>query len=115
VRKVIEKLLAKDPDWGTLVALVAWTGCRRGEVAGHQWDDVNLTHGNLLIRRAVATIPGGVQVKRTKTGDIRRTAIGPRTVELLKAHKERSDARAKQSGVAIEPSASQLGFARSDR
>jgi hypothetical protein len=28
VRKVIDKLLVKDPDWGTLVAVVARTGCR---------------------------------------------------------------------------------------
>jgi integrase len=105
VRKVIDRLLAKDPDWGTLVAIVAWTGCRRGEVAGLHWEDVSLTEGNLLIRRAVVTIPGGIQIKGTKTGDIRRIAIGPRTVELLKAHKKRSEARAKQCGVAIEPSA----------
>ena len=105
VRKVIEKLLAKDPDWGTLVALVAWTGCRRGEVAGLQWEDVNLALGNLLIRRAVVTIPGGVQVKGTKTGDIRRIAIGPRTVELLKAHEKRSEYRAQQCGATIESSA----------
>jgi integrase len=104
VRKVIDKLLAKDPDWGTLAAVVAWTGCRRGEVAGLHWDDISLKDANLLIRRAVVTIPGGVQVKGTKTGDIRRIAIGPRTVELLKAHKNRSEARAKKCGVGIDPS-----------
>jgi integrase len=105
VRMVLEKLLAKDPDWGTLVAIVAWTGCRRGEVAGLHWEDVNLTQGNLLFRRAVVAIPGGVQIKGTKTGDIRRIALGPRTVELLKAHKKRCETRAKECGVTIEPSA----------
>jgi integrase len=102
---VLDTLLAKDPDWGTLVAIVAWTGCRRGEVAGLHWEDVNLTQGNLVFRRAVVAIPGGVQVKGTKTGDIRRIALGPRTVELLKAHKKRSETRAKECGVTIEPSA----------
>lgn len=104
VRKVIETLLAKDLDWGTLVAVVAWTGCRRGEVAGLHWEDIDFAQGNLLIRRAVVTIPGGVQVKGTKTGDIRRLAIGTRTVKLLKAHKKRSDGRARKCGATIEPS-----------
>jgi integrase len=104
VRKVIETLLAKDLDWGTLVAVVAWTGCRRGEVAGLHWEDIDFAQGNLLIRRAVVTIPGGVQVKGTKTGDIRRLAIGTRTVKLLKAHKKRSDGRAHKCGATIEPS-----------
>ena len=61
--------------------------------------------GNLVFRRAVVSIPGGVQVKGTKTGEIRRIALGPRTVELLEAHKNRSEARAKECGVTIEPSA----------
>ena len=88
VRTVIEYLLATDPDWGTLVAVIAWTGCRRGEVAGLRWEDVDFKQSNLMIRRSVAAVPGGSQVKGTKTGDIRRIAIGPKTVKLLKDHKK---------------------------
>jgi integrase len=104
VRTVLEHLLATDPDWGTLVAVIAWTGCRRGEVAGLRWEDVDLEQGNLLIRRSVATVPGGSQVKGTKTGDVRRLAIGPKTVKLLRAHRNRSNQRASTSGVAVEQS-----------
>jgi integrase len=39
---------------GNLVAVIARTVCRRGEVAGLQWRDVDLTKGSLLIRRSVA-------------------------------------------------------------
>ncbi len=104
VRTVIEYLLATDPDWGTLVAVIAWTGCRRGEVAGLHWEDLDFKQGNLLIRRSVAAIPGGSQVKGTKTGDIRRIAIGPKTAKLLKAHRKRSDMRAKSCDSRIVPS-----------
>ncbi|HWF17401.1 MAG TPA: site-specific integrase, partial [Acidimicrobiales bacterium] len=105
VRTVIDYLLNKDLDWGTLVAVIAWTGCRRGEVAGLRWEDVDMVEHNLLIRRAVAAVPGGIQVKGTKTGDIRRIAIGPRTVKLLKARRRRAESRAKGCGAAISPSA----------
>jgi integrase len=105
VRKVIDHLLAKDPDWGTLVAVIAWTGCRRGEVAGLRWEDADLIGGNLLIRRSVAAVPGGIQIKGTKTGEIRRIAIGPKTVKLLKAQRKRRDGRAGKCGTTITPSA----------
>jgi integrase len=104
VRAVIDYLLATDPDWGTLVAVIAWTGCRRGEVAGLHWEDVDFKQGNLLIRRSVAAVPGGSQVKRTKTGDMHRIAIGPKTLKLFKAHRKRSDVRAKKCGAELEPS-----------
>ena len=93
VRTVIEYLLATDPDWGTLVAVIAWTGCRRGEVAGLCREDVDFKQGNLLIRRSVAAVPGEAEVKGTKTGESRRIAIGPKTAKLLKAHRKRSDVR----------------------
>jgi integrase len=66
VRTVIDHLLAKDPDWGTLVAVIAWTGCRRGEAAGLRWEDVDLTEGSLLIRRSVAAVPGWDTGKRNE-------------------------------------------------
>jgi integrase len=96
VRTVIELLLIEDADWGALFALMAWTGCRRGEVCGLQWNDVNLVKGDVVFRRAVVPVPGGIQVKGTKTGDVRRIALGPRTVSLLRAHKKRCEARAKR-------------------
>lgn len=104
VRTVIGYLLATDSDWGTLVAVIAWTGCRRGEVAGLRWEDVDFNKGNLTIRRSVAAVPGGSQIKGTKTGDIRRIAIGPKTLKLLKAQKKRSEVRAKKCGARVESS-----------
>jgi integrase len=99
VRKVLEHMLAKDPTWGALIAFVAWTGCRRGEVCGLRWDDVDLDAGSVLIRRAVVAVPGGSQEKGTKTGEARRIAIGPRTAALLGDHYQRCLVRARECGV----------------
>ena len=50
-------------------------------------------------------VPGGSLEKGTKTGDVRRIALGPRTVELLRSHRERSVLRADRCGATLEPSA----------
>jgi integrase len=105
VRKLVEYVLAHDPDWGTLVAVVAWTGCRRGEVCGLRWEDLDLVGKSILIHRSVVAVPGGVEEKGTKTGEVRRLAIGPRTVKLLKAHHKRCVARANACDATIEPAA----------
>ena len=105
VRKVVDRLLAADPDWGTLVALIAWTGCRRGEACGLRWTDVDLGHKNVLIRRSVVAVPGGMEERGTKTGEQRRIAIGPKTVTLLKAHLRRCQERAAACGATLGPGA----------
>lgn len=88
---------------GTVFAVIAWTGCRRGEAAGLQWRDVDLDRGSVLIARSISTIPGGSEVKGTKTGDQRRIVIGPRTVGLLCEHRARCEARAGGRGAKLEP------------
>lgn len=101
VRKVVEYLLDTAPDWGTLFGVMAWTGCRRGEVCGLHWEDVDLDAASLVIRRAVVTVQGGTMERGTKTGDDRRIAIGPRTVELLVNHRKRCDERAVECGAEL--------------
>ena len=88
-----------------MFAVIAWTGCRRGEACGLRWDDVELNDRSLLIHRAVIAIPGGVEVKGTKTGELRRIAIGTQTVKLLKAHRRRCESRAALFGVTVKDSA----------
>ncbi len=105
VRKVVECILADDPDWGALIAFAAWTGCRRGEVCGLHWEDLDLAAGSVLIRRAVVAVPGGSQEKGTKTGEARKIAIGPRTTALLREHHRRSADRSARCGVGLAASA----------
>lgn len=105
VRTLIEHLLGSDPDWGTVIAVIAWTGCRRGEAAGLQWADVDLDGGSVLISRSVSAVPGGSEIKGTKTGDRRRIAIGPRTVSLLREHEARCELRARACDSTLKPSA----------
>jgi integrase len=105
VRRLVESALAADPDFGTLFAVMAWTGCRRGEACGLKWEDVDLKRGTLLIQRAIAAVPGGTQEKDTKTGDARRIAIGPATTKLLRQHLGACRKRAAACSTTVAPTA----------
>ena len=103
VRRLLDHALSSDVDWGTAIAFVAWTGCRRGEVLGLRWSDLDLARKTVLIARSVVAIPGGVQVKSTKTGELRRLALGSKTVAMLKEHRRRCEERAQACGTALAP------------
>jgi integrase len=102
---VIEWALADDPDIGTLIAFIAWTGCRRGEAYALRWEDLDLDEGEVLFRHSIVPIPGGRQEKDPKSGDARRIALGSATVQLLRYHLARSEQRAAACGAAIETTA----------
>lgn len=61
VRKLIERSLADDADFGTMLAVIAWTGCRRGEACGLRWSDIDFEAAEAPIgiadtRHAVASM-----------------------------------------------------------
>ena len=77
----------KDPELATLLFVAATTGCRRGELCGLQWSDVDLEDGSLVVRKSVSDLPGRVEVRTTKTGLVRRMALDPATVAVLEAQR----------------------------
>jgi integrase len=79
-------LLDDDAQWfGVFVHLLAVTGCRKGEVLGLRWDDIDWTAGTITVRRNVAITPAtGVLVKEPKTARGRRTiTVAPGTLAVL--------------------------------
>lgn len=83
---------APDLDLADFVFLAATTGARRGELCGLQWSDVELDGGELVIRRAVIEVRGQLSVKGTKTHAVRRVALDPATVALLRERRVRTAA-----------------------
>jgi integrase len=84
------KLLRDGPEWfGVFVHLLAVTGCRKGEVLGLRWDDIDWQAGTITVRRNVAITPAtGVLVKEPKTARGRRTiTVASGTLALLEAWK----------------------------
>ncbi len=69
---------AKEPRWYPLVLTLLHTGCRRGEVLGMQWSDVDFRRKRITIRRARVN-------SRTVLPKHRRRRDKPRTVVITPA------------------------------
>jgi integrase len=113
---VVQRLIAAadqrgQPVLAASIAIAATTGLRRGELAGLRWDDVDLDHHRLHVRRSVRSgIQGGWVVGPTRTRQTRGVALDPFTVAVLREHRARSEAATGDAGVAIDPSAYVLTF-----
>jgi len=61
-------LQQEEPFWKTLYSLMLHTGCRRSEIAGLRWEDVDLMEGTIHIRHSLVYTPRlGVILDETKS------------------------------------------------
>jgi len=72
-----------------LITLALRTGMRQGELAALKWEDVDLAGKPSITVKRSADTRTKTRVSTTKTGKERKIHIGPRTVEVLKAHRAR--------------------------
>src|SRR6266516_5572026 len=97
--RIIAAAWEQDDDWGTLVWLTMVTGMRRAELLALRWNDVDLAAGVLEIRRNYVWVRGRGVEKDTKTHRMRRIALDPETVDVLRVHRGRHDDAARAVGV----------------
>lgn len=103
VGRLIEQAASESDDLGAFLQLAATTGARRGELCGLRWDAVELERGALTIACAIVHgVDGQLVGKDTKTHSVRRVALDPRTVAVLRAHWARCCDRAAACGTDIE-------------
>jgi integrase len=105
IKELIEAAQAKDPEFATLLFVAATTGCRRGELCGLQWSDLDLGSGYLVVRRSVSDLPGRIEVRTTKTGQVRRMALDEATTAILYAQRDLAESRCDAVGVTLRPEA----------
>ena len=103
--QILKALEKSNPDLASFVYVALTTGCRRGELCGLRWGDIDWTKGTLTVSRSIADVPGEVSVKDTKTHATRRLALDPSTLEVFRRQRVRVEARAIAAGVDLAPSA----------
>ena len=105
--KLIETAATEDPELGLFLMLAVILGSRRGELCSLRWTDVDFDHGEVLIDSGVIYVPGRplIDQDRTKNYTKRRVAVGPATLELLRAHRVEQAKAALAAGVSLAPDA----------
>jgi len=90
ISKLMECLSKENIKYRAIIELFLVTGCRRGEIAALQWDNVDLDKGIIHIKQAAVYTPAtGIVVKKPKTpSSIRKIKIPSSTVELLKNYRK---------------------------
>jgi integrase len=105
IKRLIEAAQETDSEFATLLFVAATTGCRRGELCGLRWSDVDFENGTLVVRRSVSDLPGRVELRTTKTGLVRRMALDIATIAVLEAQKTLARERCAALGVDLQPDA----------
>src|SRR5579883_3170004 len=76
-----------DPDMATAIAMAALTGCRRGELLGLRWDDLDWERGSLRVERQWVPGAGGQHLEdATKTGGGRTVFVGAEGLAILQRY-----------------------------
>jgi len=102
VDRLMDELERTAPDLTAMVWVAVTTGCRRAELCGLRWSDLELERPSIIVRRSITdTKSVGVAEKDTKNHRSRRLALDWPTVAVLYAQKERMKTRAAEAGVAL--------------
>ena len=81
--------LDKEPlQFKVLVHLAINSGCRRGELVGLKWSDINFNTGVITVQRSNYKMTGQpIKRKETKTGKRRYITLPPYCIALLKRYR----------------------------
>ena len=86
---LLEALEAEPPQFRLLIHLALNTGCRRGELVGLKWSDVNYNTRILTVSRSNYKLKGDNEIKSksTKTGRSRKIMLPPYCITMLRQHR----------------------------
>ena len=93
VQKLIEVLQKEPIKYQAVIMLALDSGCRRGELTGLTWNDIDFAKGTININKTTQYVSGyGSFEKGTKTDTSNRIVyITPTTLQILKKYKLEQD------------------------
>jgi integrase len=105
VRALVAKAEETHPVLSATITLAAVTGCRRGELCGLRWSDIDRDRRVLHIRRAAKMAPdsNGVVIRPTKTHQERAVSLDAVMLAVLDTHRSRVEEWAAQAQVSVDP------------
>jgi len=103
VRMLVQQSDESDPVLSAAIMLAALTGCRRGELMGLRWTDVDRERMFLHVERAIKRAEERRQlvVGPTKTHQDRRISLDPVTLAVIDTHRRRAEGWAAAARVKL--------------
>lgn len=89
INNILAKLENEPIKYKTMVKLLLYSGMRRGELLGLEWDDINWEKSTIRIQRSSQYVAGkGIITKETKTQTSDRTIRLPEAAfDMLKTYR----------------------------
>lgn len=88
ISDILEYLESEPLQFKTLIHLALNTGCRRGELVGLKWSDIDFKTGVITIQRSNYKLPKEpIKSKVPKTGHTRRVTVPPHCIKLLRTYR----------------------------
>lgn len=93
IKKLLDCVENECLKYKTIIWLAIDTGCRRGEMTGLTWDDIDFNNGRVTINKTTQATKNGVIEKEKPKNDssIRCVPITPKTLQILKDYKEEQE------------------------
>ena len=89
VADILDAMQNESIKWKTIVNLLVVTGCRRGEIAGLEWKDIDFTHNKIRVDSQLLYSSGtGIFENETKTRDLRFIKLPKETMDLLRDYRQ---------------------------
>ena len=105
VQTLVAKADETNPVLSAAIMLAAVTGCRRGELCGLRWSDVDRDRRTVRVCRSVKLQAGSNQVLvgETKTYQERIVSLDDVMLAVLETHRARVQGWAAEARVAVDP------------
>ena len=85
LNKVLDCVKQEPLKWQVYINLAADSACRRGELCGLWWSDIDWNAGTVTIRRNLQYTPAkGIYTAAPKNGKVRVVDVGAETLNLLR-------------------------------
>lgn len=85
LNKVLDCVKQEPLKWQAYINLAADSACRRGELCGLWWSDIDWDAGTVTIRRNLQYTPAkGIYTAAPKNGKVRVVDVGSETLNLLR-------------------------------
>jgi integrase len=94
---------AATPAFATFVQLAAAVGARRGTLVALRWSGIDLDEGTATFTHSIAESENGEVEKGTKADRPYVASLGPSTVSMLAAHRQRAIEQELSIGVSLGP------------